>query len=121
MLYASLFGKLFEIDLAAPDVPARWWFIDGWVSHALTNQEPSSTGPPSRSRSSSPKRSRPSGESVLSLDADPANLTADVALYRPLTNDAVGESFHGGTPSGESAARGSRADCGRTNAAGRCR
>jgi hypothetical protein len=36
---ASLFGKLFEIDLAAPDVAARWWFIDGWVDHALTNEE----------------------------------------------------------------------------------
>jgi hypothetical protein len=39
MVYASLFGKLFEIDLAAPEVPARWWFIDGWVDHALTNEE----------------------------------------------------------------------------------
>ncbi|HUF59850.1 MAG TPA: hypothetical protein VMR89_10290 [Actinomycetota bacterium] len=39
MVYASLFEKLFEIDLAAPDVPARWWFIDGWVDHALTNEE----------------------------------------------------------------------------------
>jgi hypothetical protein len=39
VVYASLFGKLFEIDLAAPDVPARWWFIDGWVDHALTNEE----------------------------------------------------------------------------------
>jgi hypothetical protein len=39
VVYASLFGKLFEIDLAAPDVPARWWFIDGWVYHALTNEE----------------------------------------------------------------------------------
>lgn len=39
MVYASLFGKLFEIDLTAPEVPARWWFIDGWVDHALTNEE----------------------------------------------------------------------------------
>jgi hypothetical protein len=39
MVYASLFGKLFEIDLAAPDVPARWCFIDGWVDHALTNEK----------------------------------------------------------------------------------
>jgi len=39
MVYASLFEKLFEIDLAAPDVPARCWFIDGWVDHALTNEE----------------------------------------------------------------------------------
>ncbi len=39
MVYASLFGKLFEIDLAAPETPARWWFIDGWVDHALTNEE----------------------------------------------------------------------------------
>lgn len=39
MVYASLFGKLFEIDLAAPETPARWWLIDGWVDHALTNEE----------------------------------------------------------------------------------
>jgi len=39
VVYASLFGKLFEIDLAAPEIPARWWFIDGWVDHALTNEE----------------------------------------------------------------------------------
>lgn len=39
MVYASLFGKLFEIDLAAPNVHARWWFLDGWVDHALTNEE----------------------------------------------------------------------------------
>jgi len=39
MVYASLFEKLFEIDLAAPEVPARWWFIDGWVDHVLTNEE----------------------------------------------------------------------------------
>ena len=39
MVYASLFGKLFKIDLATPEVPARWWFIDGWVDHALTNEE----------------------------------------------------------------------------------
>ena len=39
MVYASLFGKLFEVDLAAPQVPARWWFVDGWVDHALTNEE----------------------------------------------------------------------------------
>jgi hypothetical protein len=39
VVYASLFGKLFEIDLAGPEVPARWWFIDGWVDHALTNEE----------------------------------------------------------------------------------
>lgn len=38
MVYASLREAL-EIDLAAPDVPARWWFIDGWVDHALTNEE----------------------------------------------------------------------------------
>ena len=39
MVYASLVGKLFEIDLAAPEAPARCWFIDGWVDHALTNEE----------------------------------------------------------------------------------
>ena len=39
MVHVRLFDKLFEIDLAAPDTPARWWFFDGWVDHALTNQE----------------------------------------------------------------------------------
>ena len=39
MVFATLFGKLFKIDLAAPEVAARWWFIDGRVDHALTNEE----------------------------------------------------------------------------------
>jgi hypothetical protein len=39
MVYVTLFEKLFEIDLRSPDRPARWWFIDGWVDHGLTNEE----------------------------------------------------------------------------------
>ena len=39
MVHVTLFEKLFEIDLASPDGTARWWFVDGWVEHALTNEE----------------------------------------------------------------------------------
>lgn len=39
MVHVRLFQKLFEVDLRSPDGPARWWFIDGWVDHPLTNEE----------------------------------------------------------------------------------
>jgi hypothetical protein len=39
MVHVRLFDKLFEIDLASPKTPARWWFIGGWVDDALTNEE----------------------------------------------------------------------------------
>jgi hypothetical protein len=39
MVRVRLFDKLFEIDLGSPARPARWWFVDGWVDHALTNEE----------------------------------------------------------------------------------
>jgi hypothetical protein len=39
MVHVRLFDKLFEIDLTSPESAARWWFIDGWVDHALTNEE----------------------------------------------------------------------------------
>ena len=39
MVHVSLFHKLFEVDLSAPEGAARWWFVDGWVVHALTNEE----------------------------------------------------------------------------------
>ena len=39
MVHVRLFDKLFEIDLTSPECAARWWFIDGWVDHALTNEE----------------------------------------------------------------------------------
>jgi hypothetical protein len=39
MVHVTLFEKLFEVDLSSPDGPARWWFVDGWVDHALTNEE----------------------------------------------------------------------------------
>jgi hypothetical protein len=39
MVHVNLFKKLFEIDLSAPQGSARWWFVDGWVDHALTNEE----------------------------------------------------------------------------------
>jgi hypothetical protein len=39
MVHVTLFDKLFEIDLRSPERPARWWFIDGWVDHGLTNEQ----------------------------------------------------------------------------------
>lgn len=39
MVHVELFEKLFEVDLRSPDDRARWWFIDGWVDHPLTNEE----------------------------------------------------------------------------------
>jgi hypothetical protein len=39
MVHVRLFQKLFEVDLRSPDVLARWWFIDGWIDHPLTNEE----------------------------------------------------------------------------------
>lgn len=39
MVHVTLFEKMFEIDLRSPNGSARWWFIDGWVDHPLTNEE----------------------------------------------------------------------------------
>jgi hypothetical protein len=39
MVHLTLFEKLFEVDLRSPDGPARWWFIDEWVDHTLTNEQ----------------------------------------------------------------------------------
>lgn len=39
MVHIRLCGDLFEIDLASPGTPARWWFVGGWANHTLTNEE----------------------------------------------------------------------------------
>jgi len=39
MVHVKLFGKLFEVDLAAPERQALWWFDRSWVKHALTNEQ----------------------------------------------------------------------------------
>jgi hypothetical protein len=39
MVHVKLFEKIFAVDLAAPDGPARWWFDRSWVNHGLTNEE----------------------------------------------------------------------------------
>jgi len=39
MVHIELFEKLFEVDLRSPSTAAKWWFHDGWVDHALTNEE----------------------------------------------------------------------------------